>query len=274
MHEVASVPGVPASSSLSSDGPRDLRSSGDAGEPLQVVRRVRLASFGLAALLGVLGLVVGAVLGGLSRPPVSATAQLTLSQDPASGPTSSATADDTDRFVQGEVLVLTGHDLRARVTDQLALPAEPVVTAVQVGLTSVLDVSVQTTRADDARPALARLVALYTTDLQRRFAAGIDKQVGVLDEQLTQISTSLTVAASAPPVQLQPALVTEYTRLLAARNQAEEARAAAPQLVQVTQNVRVQLPRSSSAALRDGALGLLVGLVLGVLVVLVRRRLA
>jgi hypothetical protein len=235
-----------------------------------------VAPFVIAAIVGVL---VGAGFGLTRTPHPLATTEITVTPDPAlpglMATSTASSASEADRFVQSQVLTLSGRDRRADVARQLGLDSEPRVDVVQVGATDIVHLTVAADSGSVASQAADQLVKSYQVQRSREFGDRVDAATVTVDKQLDDISLALSSApgtAATDQVGIRSALATEYARLLAVRNQLQLARPASQDPAAVVQRSEVTAAGKLSGVVRGGLFGLLVGALAGLLLMLARQR--
>jgi uncharacterized protein involved in exopolysaccharide biosynthesis len=225
-------------------------------------------------VLGLIGLLAGLAFGVvIQQSEPTATTQILVTPDPPLPFETPANGNDlADRFVQAEALVLAGPDLAEEVRARLALSSSPEVEAVQVGLTSVVEISTSATASQVARQTAEAVLATYQTQRRDAYLARVGRAADMLETQLTDIRGVLasTSGATAEPEAAMSALATEYARLLSARNELQLSSTLGDELVPVVQQPVVAEGRASPDPVRAGLLGLVLGFVLGDLVVIGR----
>jgi uncharacterized protein involved in exopolysaccharide biosynthesis len=233
--------------------------------------RFRPATFVPIVVLALLGLLVGFAFGATRQSEPTATTRILVTADPRLPFDTTPTGnDDADRFVQAETLVLSGPDIAEAVRSRLALSAAPSIDAVQVGLTSVVEITATATSSERARQTAEAVLAAYQTQRRDAYLARVDRAASVLETQLTDIRGVLGASGTTGSDAATSALATEYARLLAARNELQLSSSLGEELMQVLQQPVVAEGGSSVGPVRAGLFGLLLGFVLGDLVVLGR----
>jgi hypothetical protein len=205
------------------------------------------------------GAEVGMGLGLLSKPAPEATARIQIVADPSL----TGNVQDTsqaNRFVQGEVIKLSGDDLQGQAQQATGGLSALDVTATQVEATDVVEIQVVAQTDADAVKFTQALVQAYADDREAAFVQGVDASIAVVDGQLKTLSKS-----SAP----RSATNLEYTRLLGLKNGLELARDSDRTAVPVVLRPRVVEQSPWPTAVRDAFVGLVLGGLLGLLLKLV-----
>ena len=231
----------------------------------------------LAALVAglLLGGIIGAAYGGSRAASFSAVTSLSVLPDSSvigqvSAGTSAPTQDATD-FIQSQLIVLNGGPLRARVRQQLKLAGDPALSSTQVGQTYVVQL---VATADQKATALAEAKAggeAYAALRRGQLGDDVNAAIRSVRAQVTSVGGSLltrrgTVGAEGS------ALQDEYERLLAVSSALELAKGQAARAVTVVTPAGIQSGGLSRAA-KDGVGGALLGALIGLALLLLRRRL-
>jgi hypothetical protein len=194
---------------------------------------------------------------------------LTFVPDPTfPGEQSNDSPDVTDRFIQTQILLLTGSDIRDGVAESLHLGDTLSLTAQQVGATDVVKFGVQARTPGDAARASTAVVQLY--DQQRRAAltVQVDAMLRGVDAQLRDLRRSLAGGGGA----LTAAASNEYSRLFAYRNQLALIGTANDSFAHLVDQPRAQVDDTVGGVVRQVALGLLAGAVTGAALALILQR--
>ncbi|MGY1727104.1 hypothetical protein ACI79J_09020 [Geodermatophilus sp. SYSU D01062] len=269
-------PGSESPGALATDDSR-------AAEPTQERRRGRAAGGAVARRStsqrrGLALALIGALLGGLIGLVVAlgnpetptAVTRVSFVQDPTlPGEQASTSPDAIDRFIQTQILILTGPDIRDTVADALGLGDELTLTAQQVGATDVVELQVQAGTEDAARDASTAVIEQY--DQQRRAAvtarvdallAGVEAEIGDLEGRLGSDDDSALASATA----------TEYSRLLASRSQLVLLQSGDQAYTQVVGSPRATSVGGAGAVVQATLIGLLLGAVVGIALALILQR--
>jgi Mrp family chromosome partitioning ATPase len=232
---------------------------------------------GVADAVGLM-LVFALVLGGLGaasafwRPDYHADALISVRPDPPvlNGQSDSA-SDAQDRFVQSQLLIINGPQLRAEVVRRLGLRDGVSITASQVGTTSVVQVTGGAKSRSGAENVADTAVVVYVeghrADVDDRARAALS----VVDQQLTAARAAMGGPHADPSTQ-GDAAVAEYTRLLALRSQLTLARLQAEQAVATVQTAHAADAQRAVSPVQRGVLFGLLGAVLGLALAILRRR--
>ncbi|NHC13418.1 CpsD/CapB family tyrosine-protein kinase [Motilibacter deserti] len=178
--------------------------------------------------------------------------------------------DQTDRLIQAELLYLTGpagaQALAAAVPDA----ADVALSARQVGLTDLLEVQA-TAPSRDAAEGAATAGARAVEEHVRQ---GVQERLTSLQQEFSDVSgrlAALPASGGSDDVRLERAsLQAQYDALLASLAQARVA-ASSPQ-TQLVDGAAALVAQDSASPARGAALGGLLGAVVGLALVLVRRR--
>lgn len=200
-----------------------------------------------------IGAEVGLGLGLLSAPDPQATARIQVVPDPSV----SGNLPDTsqaNRFVQGEVLKISGDDLQEQAENAVGGTPALSITATQVESTDVVEVTVVASTDNEAVQLTQALIQAYADGREQAFDQGIDASLAVVNGQLTSLAKS-----SAP----RSDTGLEYTRLLAQRNGLQLARDSRQTAVPVILRPRVVEQSRWPTAVRDAFVGLVLGGLLG-----------
>ncbi len=271
VHPGSQSPGALATDDPSApDAARERRRGRAAGGA--VARRSPGQRRGLALALvgalvgGLVGLVVS--LGNPEEP--TAVTRLSFVQDPPlPGEQASTSPDAVDRFVQTQILILTGADIRDTVAEALGLGDELTLAAQQVGATDIVELQVQAATLDAAREASTAVIEEY--EQQRRDAvtaqfdallAGIEAELADLQVRLGRDDDSVLATATA----------TEYSRLLASRSELVLQRSGEQDFVQAVGSPRAATVGGTGTVVQAVLLGLLLGAVVGVALALIVQR--
>lgn len=230
------------------------------------------------------GLVVGALLGvlvGVTRP-ATGSASAVLSIQPVQplsavsiGPTGT---QDATTFIQGELIVLNGGDLRSRVQSSLGLAALPRTTASQIGGTYAVTLTAQAKTPRQAVQSVKALADTYTAERQARLQDEVTQALASVSTQLDSLREALALPALQPAVNgtvnLQAqGLQTELGRLLAVNSSLTLSRGQLGRAVAVLQTPEAAGEGQLPPAVRYGLAGSLLGALAGLGVLLLRRRL-
>ncbi len=228
-------------------------------------RALALALIG-ALLGGLIGLVVS--LGDPESP--TAVTRMSFVQDPVlPGEQASTSPEAIDRFIQTQLLILTGPDVRDGVAESLGLGDELILTAQQVGATDIVELQVQAGTEDAATQASAAVIEQY--DQQRRTAvnAQVDALLTAVEATIANLEAALGGGEDGA---LASATATEYSRLLASRSQLALLRSGDQQFTQVLGTPRVTAVGGAGAAVQAAFIGFLLGAVVGVALALLLQR--
>ncbi len=271
VHPGPESPGALATDDAPASGPaRERRRGRGAGGP--AAQRPRNQRRGLAiALIGaLLGGLVGLVVSLGSPEAPSAVTRLSFVQDPVlPGEQAASSPDATDRFIQTQLLILTGPDIRDAVAETLGLGEELTLTAQQVGATDVVELRVEADTEDVAREASTAVIEQY--DQQRRTAvnAQVDALLTAVEASIANLEAALGGGEDGA---LASATATEYSRLLASRSQLALLRSGDQQFTQVLGTPRVTAVGGAGAAVQAAFIGFLLGAVVGVALALLLQR--
>jgi hypothetical protein len=200
----------------------------------------------------------------------SAVTRLSFVQDPVlPGEQAASSPDATDRFIQTQLLILTGPDIRDAVAETLGLGEELTLTAQQVGATDVVELRVEADTEDVAREASTAVIEQY--DQQRRAAAAaqFDALLAGVETEIASLQTALGAEEEGA---LANAAATEYSRLLASRSQLLLLRSGDQQYAQVIGVPRAMSVGGAGAVVQAILVGLLLGAVVGVALALLLQR--
>ena len=246
------------------------------------------SELGLRRLLvwATVGLLIGALLGfayGSTRPD-SATAEAVITILPEASVTSVAlgaadTGQDATAFIQSELIVLTGRQLREQVQTQLGLGTTSGITASQVGLTYVVNVRASAADRGQAVRRLKATVDAYAAQREKALTADIERAVTSVNARLKSVQEALespalrprvTGPTDAPPAEAR-ALQEEYGRLVTVNSALGFARG---QLARSVTTVQPAAPVDGgpSPAVQGAAAGAVVGVLVALGVLLLHRR--
>jgi Mrp family chromosome partitioning ATPase/capsular polysaccharide biosynthesis protein len=235
-------------------------------------RRIRQVLLGLVA-----GLIVGGAIGAGYGSTVATTKQATatlqvlpdaaVTTDASGSRSSSSPYTDATAFVQSELVVLNGDQLRQQVRQRLGLAATPKVSAAQVGTTYVVNVTATAPTTTQALRIANTTAAIYSGNRQQTLTNEVNSALATLTKQLNDTRASLAAAA---PGQ-QSALQSEYARLLASSSQLQVSQSLVTGAVSVLQPA-TPTPTGFSPLVRDGAIGALLGALIGLAFPLLRPR--
>lgn len=181
------------------------------------------------------GLVLGSALGVTIAllAPATHEAEAILEVVPTSALLADATSAqvDNDAFVQSELLVVNGPGVEEAV--EAALGREPgSYSASQVGTTTNVQISAESTDARLAERTAEAVVSTYTENRQARLRAEIDRTTDAVDAEIVRLEEALAdQSAASDPLQ------SEYGRLLGIRSSLFRAEANVPVAVNVVQDV-------------------------------------
>lgn len=225
-------------------------------------------SFGrfVPVIVGLLiGMEVGMGVGLLTPTTPAATARIQILPDPTlSGTVLDST--QSNRFVQGQVLVLGGDDLREAAQDVTPGVSAPEVTATQVESTDVVELKVTARSGAGATALTQALIDAYLKERQQSYARDVDGSIAVVDRQLKGVQQASTSSAARARTSV------EYTRLLGLRNALQFNRDSAQLQVPVVQRPRLVDQSRWPAAARDAFVGLVLGGLAGLLLKLLLDR--
>lgn len=221
----------------------------------------------LVAVLALLGGALGLTLALTNPPEPSATVRFVVLPDPDL-PGDSQGSDDQDRFVQTQLLVLGGGDMRAKVADALDVPRAPDVDAVQVGGTDVVEVTVSGATSRAATRGAGEVLRIYNDQRDAAFAAKANALDGALAQQLKTVQSALQRPDASGSSGLESSAATEYARLLATSNDLGLVSAADRAFTSLVQTPTPVVHSTGALEARDAVLGLLAGLLVGLAVVL------
>ncbi len=237
-----------------------------------MARRSRDQRRGLALAL------VGALLGGLVGLVVSlsdpaaptAVTRLSFVQDPPlPGEQASTSPDAVDRFIQTQILILTGPDIRDTVADGLGLGDEFTLTAQQIGASDVVELQVQADTQDAARAASTAVIEQYGEQRRAAVTTQLEALLAGIEAEIADLRIAL---AGDEDGVLASATATEYSRLLASRSQLVLLRSGNQEYAQVVGSPRDTTVGGAGAVVQAVLLGLLLGVVVGVALALILQR--
>ncbi|GAB3321580.1 hypothetical protein GCM10027451_43260 [Geodermatophilus aquaeductus] len=240
-----------------------------AGPAAQRSRGQRRA-LALAVVTALLGGLVGLVVAVSDPAPPTAVTRLSFVQDPTlPGEQSSSSPDATDRFIQTQILILTGADIRDAVSDALGLGDDLTLSAQQVGSTDIVELQVQAGTDDAARDASDAVIAQYDQQRVAAVTAQVDALLAGVEAEIADLETAL---ASDENGALAGATATEYSRLLSSRSQLVLLRSGEQAYTQVVSAPRSMSVGGAGAAVQATLLGLLLGALVGVAMALLLQR--
>jgi hypothetical protein len=210
-------------------------------------------------LVGVLlGAVTGFVIGAVTVPRPVAIARIEVAPDP---PLDGApSTPDLDRFIQTEVLVLSGGDLSNTVSRRLELKDPLDVTATQVGPTDIVELQVHASTETQAVKAAGALIDTYRRQRADSLGARVQSALDVVRRQLTGLRQVTQGSRSDA----------EYTRLLGSRNDLQLIRDSEQGHVTTVLKPRAVKQTGLGRALRFELIGAVLGALLGLVIVLLR----
>ncbi len=227
-------------------------------------RGLALALVG-ALVGGLVGLVVS--LGNPEEP--TAVTRLSFVQDPPlPGEQASTSPDAVDRFVQTQILILTGADIRDTVAEALGLGDELTLAAQQVGATDIVELQVQAATLDAAREASTAVIEEYEQQRREAVTAQFDALLAGIEAELADLQGRLGRDDSV----LATATATEYSRLLASRSELVLQRSGEQDFVQAVGSPRAATVGGTGTVVQAVLLGLLLGAVVGVALALIVQR--
>ncbi|SFO10199.1 hypothetical protein SAMN05660359_01399 [Geodermatophilus obscurus] len=200
----------------------------------------------------------------------TAITRLSFVQDPVlPGEQATTSPDAKDRFIQTQILILTGADIRDSVAEGLGLGDELMLTAQQVGATDVVELQVQAGTEEAARDASTAVIEQY--DQQRRAAvtAQVDALLAGIEAEIVDLQGRLSADDDSA---LATATATEYSRLLASRSQVVLLRSGDQEYTQVVGSPRATTVGGAGAVVQATLLGLLLGTVVGIALALLIQR--
>ncbi len=270
VHPGSQSPGALATDDPSApDAARERRRGRAAGGA--VARRSPGQRRGLALALvgalvgGLVGLVVS--LGNPEEP--TAVTRLSFVQDPPlPGEQASTSPDAVDRFVQTQILILTGADIRDTVAEALGLGDELTLAAQQVGATDIVELQVQAATLDAAREASTAVIEEYEQQRRDAVTAQFDALLAGIEAELADLQGRLGRDDSV----LATATATEYSRLLASRSELVLQRSGEQDFVQAVGSPRAATVGGAGTVVQAVLLGLLLGAVVGVALALIVQR--
>ncbi len=270
VHPGSQSPGALATDDPSApDAARERRRGRAAGGA--VARRSPGQRRGLALALvgalvgGLVGLVVS--LGNPEEP--TAVTRLSFVQDPPlPGEQASTSPDAVDRFVQTQILILTGADIRDTVAEALGLGDELTLAAQQVGATDIVELQVQAATLDAAREASTAVIEEYEQQRREAVTAQFDALLAGIEAELADLQGRLGRDDSV----LATATATEYSRLLASRSELVLQRSGEQDFVQAVGSPRAATVGGTGTVVQAVLLGLLLGAVVGVALALIVQR--
>jgi hypothetical protein len=221
---------------------------------------------------------VGAILGGLVGLVVSlsdpeaptAVTRLSFVPDPAlPGEQTSTGTDARDRFIQTQILILTGPDIRDTVAGALGLGNELTLTAQQVGATDVVELQVQADTDGAAREASTAVIQQYDQQRAAAVTARVDAMLAGIEREIADLESALTTDDESA---LATATGTEYSRLLASRSQLLLLRAGDQAYTEVIGSPRATAVGGAGTVVQAVLLGLLLGAVVGIALALILQR--
>jgi len=233
------------------------------------------------------GAVVGSVIGGVygAGKPMTYRAETALSVLPdaaVSGQilngTTTSPSQDATAFIQSELVVLNGSQLRDQVQRTLRLPAAPEVSSTQVGQTYVVDVTA-TAGSRDAALAIATATGnAYATGRRAQLAGDVNVAIASVQKQLAAVQASLAAAGGGPPGNnnSQPAgsaLGTEYQRLLAVNSSLQLSSGQVGRAVSTVSPASISGAGSLSTTVKDAVGAALLGALIALGGLLLQRRL-
>lgn len=220
----------------------------------------------------VLAAIVGGALGmafSLIRPrPYRATTQVQVLPDPTLPGQSDQTWDSPEllaRFIDGEALRVTSPALRRTLRESFGASSVKL-SAAQVEETNILAITASGSRAnevvrwaDAAAKAYAAARVTRIDDAAATAAAGVEAGLAAVTSQLTSVTSRSSAVTDAQ----RSALQSQYADLLTQREQIRLSRAIAPTLVTVVRRAAASGAHRESTLIRDGVLGALLGLLVG-----------
>ncbi|WP_106278380.1 hypothetical protein [Geodermatophilus tzadiensis] len=224
----------------------------------------------MAAIGAILGGLVGLVVS-LSDPETpTAVTRLSFVQDPVlPGEQPSTSTDARDRFIQTQILILTGPDIHDTVADALGLGDEFTLTAQQVGATDVVELQVQSDTEISARDASTAVIEQYDQQRSASVTARVDALLAGIEAEIADLQGALNAEGDSA---LATATGTEYSRLLASRSQLVLLRSGDQEFTQVVGAPRASAVGGAGTVVQATLIGLLLGAVVGIALALILQR--
>jgi hypothetical protein len=225
------------------------------------------------------GLIIGAVFGGLvslAKPqPKSAvtTIEILTDAEALASTTNSGTgtSDDTTSFVQGQLVVLNGNDLRQQVQRKLLLSGLPAISASQIGTTDVVNITASASTVAQARAIATQASSTYRTQRVSQLSTEVKQAISTLDTQVNAVKADIATASKSGSSSSVTALQSEYESLLDQLNTLQVSQAGVSRAVSTLQPAVGEAPGLSSKA--KYVLGLaVVGAIIALIALFVDRR--
>ncbi|PRY48141.1 hypothetical protein LY71_11027 [Geodermatophilus tzadiensis] len=196
--------------------------------------------------------------------------RLSFVQDPVlPGEQPSTSTDARDRFIQTQILILTGPDIHDTVADALGLGDEFTLTAQQVGATDVVELQVQSDTEISARDASTAVIEQYDQQRSASVTARVDALLAGIEAEIADLQGALNAEGDSA---LATATGTEYSRLLASRSQLVLLRSGDQEFTQVVGAPRASAVGGAGTVVQATLIGLLLGAVVGIALALILQR--